>query len=250
MLIITADDYGKDIRTTDNILRCGLAGRISCASAMVFMDDSVRAASMSRGSGIEIGLHLNFTTPFHDRAAQPALAYHQERVIRYLTSVALAQALYNPFLVQSFRILFQAQIDEFFRLYDMKPDFYNGHHHMHLCANVLRAGLLPRAARVRGTFTLGASEKSSLNRWYRRRLDRLIAQNYVSTRGFFTIAPVSNHERIAALLRRAQLEDIEIEVHPEIQEETEFLLGEKFRQMSSATRMCRFTDLAGCAEKV
>ena len=46
MLIITADDYGKDERTTDNILKCAEERRITSMSAMVFMNDSERAAKI------------------------------------------------------------------------------------------------------------------------------------------------------------------------------------------------------------
>ena len=35
-----------------------------CVSAMVFMEDSERAASIARADAIDAGLHLNFTTAF------------------------------------------------------------------------------------------------------------------------------------------------------------------------------------------
>jgi predicted glycoside hydrolase/deacetylase ChbG (UPF0249 family) len=245
MVIITADDYGKDARTSDNILKCGFARRVSCASAMVFMDDSVRAASMSKGAGIEFGLHVNVTAPFTSGAVSPAIRSHQARTIRYLNSLSLAQVLTNPFLAGSFRTVFEAQVDEFRRLYGAPPAFYNGHHHMHLCANILSGGLLPAGARIRGTFTFERGEKGLANQWYRRRLQRLISRTYCSTGGFYTIAPVSDARRVSSLLQRGQTEDVEIEVHPELDEETEFLLSERFGDLLVGTRLCAFTDLPG-----
>jgi hypothetical protein len=39
LLIINADDWGRDAHTTDNILDCALRGTISSVSAMLFMED-------------------------------------------------------------------------------------------------------------------------------------------------------------------------------------------------------------------
>jgi chitin disaccharide deacetylase len=245
MVIITADDYGKDAKTTNNILRCGSAKRISCASAMVFMDDSARAASVSKGTGMEFGLHLNLTAPFNSGAVPPEIRSHQTRIIRYLNSHSLAQVFSNPLLAGSFRTVFEAQVEEFRRLYGTSPPFYNGHHHMHLCANVLGGGLLPAGARIRGTFTFGEGEKGLMNRWYRRHLHGLISHTYSSTGGFFTIAPVSDARRICALLQRGRAGDIEIEVHPELDEETEFLLSDRFGDLLAGIRLCTFADLLG-----
>jgi predicted glycoside hydrolase/deacetylase ChbG (UPF0249 family) len=63
-LIINADDWGRSRETTDRTLECWERGSISSVSAMVFMEDSVRAAALARERGIDTGLHLNFTTPF------------------------------------------------------------------------------------------------------------------------------------------------------------------------------------------
>ena len=63
-LIVNADDWGRDAETTDRIFECVVPGAVSSVSAMVFMQDSERAAGIAREHGIEAGLHLNFTTPF------------------------------------------------------------------------------------------------------------------------------------------------------------------------------------------
>jgi len=64
MLIITADDYGKNKFITDRILTCSNKKRITSASVMVFMEDSKRAAEFANFNNLEFGLHINLTTPF------------------------------------------------------------------------------------------------------------------------------------------------------------------------------------------
>ena len=64
MLIINADDWGYDAHTTTRALTCVERGSISSVSAMVFMEDSERAAAVARDRGIDAGLHLNLDTPF------------------------------------------------------------------------------------------------------------------------------------------------------------------------------------------
>src|SRR5213594_3601887 len=64
LLILNADDWGRDRGTTGRILDCALRGAVSSVSAMVFMEDSERAAAIARERGIDAGLHLNFTTSF------------------------------------------------------------------------------------------------------------------------------------------------------------------------------------------
>jgi chitin disaccharide deacetylase len=243
MLILTADDYGKDAKTTDNILQCSLQKRITSASAMVFMQDSERAASLSKGSELEIGLHLNFTEPFNGSNVSPALRQHQKRIKAYLDITRLTQIICNPFLARSFSLVFQAQQDEFRRIYGKTPDFYNGHHHMHLCMNVILGKLLPAKARIRNTFSFESGEKGIFNLWYRNYLHRLISKRFISTEGFFTIAPVHDLDRLRAIFKRAQTERIEIEVHPEIEEEKNFLLSEKFKTLLNTVQSGKFERL-------
>src|ERR1700674_3520796 len=61
LLIINADDWGRDYETTARTLECALRGTISSVSAMVFMQGSEQAAAIALERGIDAGLHLNFT---------------------------------------------------------------------------------------------------------------------------------------------------------------------------------------------
>jgi chitin disaccharide deacetylase len=245
MLIITADDYGITPTATDAILRCGLAARITSASAMVFMADSERSAALAGGSPLEFGLHLNFTELPTGANVPDVVRRHIERTARFLTRHRLAHACYHPGLRDSFRIAFDAQCEEYERSYRVPAPFFNGHHHMHLCANVVLAELIPRASRVRTSFTFEAGQKSRLNLAYRRMIHRRVLARYVSTDSFFSIEPLHDAARHRALIERSRSEAVEIETHPATAKESQFLLGGEFGALLARTLLGRFGDLSG-----
>src|SRR6185437_6444247 len=84
VLIVNADDWGRDRQTTDRTLDCLRCGAVSSVSAMVFMNDSERAAAIARDNGIDAGLHLNFTSSFSHPGIPSRLAEHQKRLSQYL----------------------------------------------------------------------------------------------------------------------------------------------------------------------
>jgi predicted glycoside hydrolase/deacetylase ChbG (UPF0249 family) len=63
-LIINADDWGRDLQTTDCILDCVTCRSVSSVSAMVFMQDSHRAANLALQNNVDAGLHGNLSTAF------------------------------------------------------------------------------------------------------------------------------------------------------------------------------------------
>jgi hypothetical protein len=63
-VFVNADDWGMDVDTTNRSLDCALQGTISSVSAMVFMEDSERAALLAQQHKVEAGIHLNFTKTF------------------------------------------------------------------------------------------------------------------------------------------------------------------------------------------
>lgn len=228
-LIVNADDWGRNYEATVRTEECFLGGAISSVSAMVFMEDSERAADIARERGIDTGLHLNFTTSFSGPGSRPQLVLHQERVARYLRGNRLAQALFHPGLVRSFQYIVTAQWDEFSRLYGAQPGRLDGHHHMHLCANVLLQSLLPAGIIVRRNFSFQLGEKGFLNRSYRMVIDSWLARSHPMTDYFFSLPPLESPrvERIAALAREAV---VEVETHPINPDEYRFLLsGELLR---------------------
>ena len=102
MLIINADDWGRSRAETDAALQCHEHGRITSASAMVFMLDSERAAELARESEIDVGLHLNFAEKFTGHSVPRMLEACQSKVTLFLMQNKYSQLVYNPFLRKEF----------------------------------------------------------------------------------------------------------------------------------------------------
>jgi len=236
MLIITADDWGKNAATTDNTMLCFKNGRITSLSAMVFMRDSERAAELARRSGVESGLHLNFSLPYDGAVRSEKLLTSQLRLAAFLEKSRFAPMFYNPFLKKEFEYVCMVQYDEYVRLYGMAPAHINGHRHKHLCWNVLIDGLIPRGSRVRRTFTFSWGEKNPLKIMYRRLIDQFIIRKYVCTDSFFSIVPIDKKERLQRIVNLSKQSVVELMVHPERKEELDFLMSaEYFETISLVT---------------
>src|SRR5271165_2675476 len=225
LLIINADDWGRDHETTDRTLECFLRGALSSVSAMVFMEDSARAAAIARERGIDAGLHLNLTTPFSSQNCPAPLMERQGELGRHLSRHRLSQLVFYPSLVRSFEYVVSAQIDEFCRLYGVAPGRLDGHHHMHLCANVLLGRLLPTGTVTRRNFSFQPGEKSFGNRFYRKVVDRMLARRHGLTDFFFSLAPLEPPGRLKRIFRLARQCVVEVETHPFNLEEYRFLAG-------------------------
>lgn len=223
MLIINADDWGRDSDTTERTLDCVHRGGVSSVSAMVFMEDSERAAVMAREHAIDAGLHLNLTTPFSAGNCPPRLMEYQQKLAQYLLRHRLAQVMFHPGLTSAFEYVMAAQLEEFRRLYGADAGRLDGHHHMHLCANVLLQGLLPPNTIVRRNFSFEAGEKSLWNRLYRRLVDRMLARRHRLTDYFFSLAPLQPESRLQRILSLSLQYVVEVEVHPINKDEYQFL---------------------------
>jgi YdjC-like protein len=230
-LIVNADDWGRDVETTDRILECVQCAAVSSASGMVFMEDSERAAALARERGVDIGLHLNLTTPFSLSPCSSRLLEHQARLSRYLRSNRFAQTLYHPGLRGSFEYVVKAQFEEFRRIYGAEPARVDGHHHMHICANVLLAGLLPAGTLVRRNFSFRKGEKSLVNRVYRKMIDGMLMRHHRLVDFLFPLPPVEPVGRLQRVFRLAHHYVVELETHPINPEEYRFLTsGDILRQ--------------------
>jgi hypothetical protein len=225
LLIINADDWGRDRETTDCTLECVLQGTVSSVSAMVFMADSERAAAIARERGIDVGLHLNFTTPFSVANPPAALMERQRELAERLLRHRLSQVLFYPRLMRSFQYVVSAQQDEFCRLYGALPARLDGHHHMHLCANVLLGRLLPHGTVIRRNFSFQLGEKSFGNRFYRKVVDRMLARRHRLTDFFFSLSPLEPPGRLERIFSLARRFVVEVETHPLDAEEYRFLAG-------------------------
>lgn len=237
-LIVNADDWGMDRNTTDRTMECIWRGGVSSVSAMVFMQDSERAATVARQHAIEAGLHVNFTAPFSASGCSARLLEHQQRVARYLQRHRLAQVVFHPGLIRSFDYLVAAQLDEFRRIYGTDAKRIDGHHHMHLCANVLVQRLLPPGKIVRRNFSFERGEKTIWNRLYRKAVDHSLGRRHRLVDLFFSLPPLQPPERIERICSLAHQFVVELEAHPVNVEEYRYLTeGELFRQIGDTQIM-------------
>ena len=149
MLYVNADDLGRTEVISNKILDCYDQGRIHSTSAMAFMEDSERIAELASERGLAVGLHLNFIEGFTGEKVPPELRERHQNVISYLKAWKGNQFLFNPLLIKDFDYEFKAQWDEFCRLYRKEPDRIDGHHHMHLCINMLASGKIPKGIKIR-----------------------------------------------------------------------------------------------------
>jgi hypothetical protein len=244
LLIVNADDWGRDKETTDRTLECFVSGAISSVSAMVFMEDSERSADMARERGIDSGLHLNLTTPFSAPGTPARLIEHQLRLSRYLLRRRLAQVVFNPALVRSFEYVVAAQRAEYVRLYGSDPGRIDGHHHMHLCSNVILGTLLPAGTLVRRNFSLQRGEKSFFNRFYRRILDSALKRRHRLADFLFSLSPLEPI-RLRRIFSLARDFVVEVETHPVNPAERRFLAGgEIFRLAEDVPVAPRYAFLA------
>jgi chitin disaccharide deacetylase len=234
LLIVNADDWGRDVRTTNCIRDCARRKTVSAVSAMVFMEDSERAAALAREHGIDAGLHLNFTAPFTSRSCPAVVADRQRPLGSYLRRHRLAQVVFNPILARSFEYVINAQIDEFRRLYGADPSRVDGHHHMHLCANVLVPGLLPAGTLARRSFSFEAGEKGVVNRTYRRFVDGRLSGRHRLADYLFSLAPLEPSSRLERIFSLARQHVVEVETHPVQPDEYRFLTGGGINRLAEA----------------
>jgi predicted glycoside hydrolase/deacetylase ChbG (UPF0249 family) len=243
MLIINADDWGMNRTSTNNSLSCFREGRITSASAMAFMADSERAAALALEHGLDTGLHLNFTWSFDRPRRTGRLRDAQRRISAFLRSSRYAALLYHPFLRQDFAYSYQAQYEEFVRLYGAQPSHVDGHHHMHLCTNMLFDRLIPAGWRVRRSFTFRPGEKNIFNRCYRAAVDGLLQRRYICTDYFFGLQPKGGPERLRGAAALAQSRNVELMVHPERQEEFAFLMAPEQGRILSESKTAGYREL-------
>lgn len=231
ILIINADDWGADPETTDRIYECLCHGSVSSTSAMVFMSDSERAAALARKNPIDVGLHLNLTAPFTGPGLPASLIRQHAKVIGFLTRNRFARTIFHPGLVHSFRDVVTAQLEEFQRLYGMAPQRIDGHHHMHLCANILLGKLIPSGTIVRRNFSFQPGEKSIANRLYRKATDAILTKRHLMSDYLFPLQPLEPLARLERIVRLAHDCAVELETHPVNADEYQFLVGGGLRNL-------------------
>jgi predicted glycoside hydrolase/deacetylase ChbG (UPF0249 family) len=231
MLIINADDWGRSRAETDAALECYRNGRITSVSAMVFMKDSERAAELAKENDLDAGLHLNFAEKFTGSRVPTTLREYHDRIVRFLMRNRYSQLLYNPFLRKEFSYSCEAQAEEFARLFGKAPSHIDGHHHMHLCANLLLSKLIPVGMKMRRNFSFWPGEKSLLNRTYRGLVDRWLARRYRLSDYFFDLTQCIEKTKLDRVAALAKSSNVELMTHPILEPEAKYLMSDEFSEI-------------------
>jgi predicted glycoside hydrolase/deacetylase ChbG (UPF0249 family) len=231
MLIINADDWGRSLAETNAAFKCSKEKRITSVSAMVFTEDSQRAAELANANGLDVGLHLNFSEEFTDKRCPGRLRDSHNRIVGFLKQNKYAQLLYNPFLRKEFAYSYEVQANEFLRLFGRPPSHIDGHHHMHLCANILVSNVIPAGMKMRRNFSFWPGEKSLFNRAYRALADRWLARRYRLPDYFFDLTQCIREKKLERVAALAKSSNVELMTHPIVRAESEYLMSDEFQAM-------------------
>jgi predicted glycoside hydrolase/deacetylase ChbG (UPF0249 family) len=246
MIIINADDWGASRDATDAAFECFKAGRLASVTAMVFMRDAERAAEIARDTALDVGLHINLDEPFADgRCLQEVVAAHA-RIGRFLRWHKYAQVLYNPWLRSDFRRVYEAQVTEFQRLYGRAPSHFDGHHHLHLCSNMMMDNVIPRGQIVRRSFSFSPGQKSWVNRCYRHYVDFQLGQRFRLTDYFFALSRYLEPRQFETIAALARMGTVELMTHPERRAEFDWLMSDNYLKSTLGLQVGSFTALATC----
>jgi predicted glycoside hydrolase/deacetylase ChbG (UPF0249 family) len=250
MMIVNADDWGGTSAETDAALRCYESGRISSVTAMVYMQDSVRAAEIANGISMDVGLHLNLTQIFTGIQGNGLLKEYHCQVVRFLARSKYSRLIYNPALRKQFKYVYEAQVEEFLRLYGRPPSHIDGHHHQHLCANILLDNVIPFGERVRRNFSFWPAEKMILNRAYRRASDAWLSRRYLLTDYFFSLSHCLQNDTITRVADVARRSSVEIMTHPIKGEEYSYLMSDSYIDAFRHVELSMFGEVnqVSCAD--
>jgi predicted glycoside hydrolase/deacetylase ChbG (UPF0249 family) len=132
-----------------------------------------------------------------------------------------------------------AQVEEYVRLYGVAPERVDGHHHMHLSANVLLAGLLPPGIVVRRHFSHESGEKALRNGIFRWATDGLLKRGYRVADFLFSVIPFEPPARLQQIISLAGHSIVEVETHPADPAEYRFLAGGEIFRLAGNSPIAR-----------
>jgi hypothetical protein len=245
LLIVNADDWGRDAATTDAVAECFAAGRVTSATAMVFMADSLRAAQLARAVGLPVGLHLNLSEGFTAtdvpegvrRAQSSLLPRFSERGRRWRRWIP------DPRIDRAVERCVADQLTCFQALYGGPPTHVDGHHHVQVSPTVARTPALAALPLRRALSHPRGSPPVALARYARH---RLVLARAAGTDSFLSIASIADDllaGRAPALLADARDEVVEVMAHPGLERDRELLLSEAWARVLAGNRLGSYADL-------
>lgn len=118
-IVLCADDFGMNPAIDQGILKLAQLGRLSATSCLVEGPSFAAGVDALRHSGLQLGLHLNFT----ESLGQPGLYMPVSSLIR--------QAYLRRLDADSVASQVRRQLDRYESLLGRAPDFVDGHQHVH-----------------------------------------------------------------------------------------------------------------------
>jgi predicted glycoside hydrolase/deacetylase ChbG (UPF0249 family) len=186
---------------------------------------------------------LNFDEQLTGDVPDLRVKEYLNQTATFLTGSKLRQVMYNPMLHRQFEYLYNVQYEEFLRLYRRPPSHINGHHHRHLCSNVLLGKIIPDGSRVRRSFTFMKGERSFGNRLYRRGVDAMLKRRYITTDMFFAASPSVEPNYLKQRVELAKKHNVELMVHLSSRREVEFLMRQDFIDSIGEAHRGTYRDL-------
>jgi predicted glycoside hydrolase/deacetylase ChbG (UPF0249 family) len=245
LLIVNADDFGWNAEATDRTVECFAAGQITSTTALVHMEDSERAAALGREHGFAIGLHLNLTDPFTGSDIPAAERERQAAACRIFGGggLRLRSWTYDPRIATLVDDAIRDQVERFHALFEREPTHADGHNHVQVCPNVVRAKALA-GFKLRNALWAWPSTRSAMG-FARAARRGLTARRYLTTRYFVDIAelhrlgPDAMEQRVSL----ARTASVEVMAHPGFGHELEALRSPAWAAAIAALPRGSYRDL-------
>jgi predicted glycoside hydrolase/deacetylase ChbG (UPF0249 family) len=157
-LIVTADDFGIGLKTSEGIIQAHLHGPVTATSLMSITGDHVRASVplLAEAPNLDVGLHLVLT----NCGEKPAMARVSSGLVdhngEFFTNGKLwLRAMTGKLDRAGVADEIAAQAELFRKLMGRFPDYVDGHHHSHqlpivrdALLDVIQHDILPPVTRV------------------------------------------------------------------------------------------------------
>ena len=144
-VVFCADDFGMNLAADTGIIRLAARGRLSAASCLTQGPTFSANAPALVETGVQLGLHLNFTEPLPRTGTISTSAQTPEL---YLPLPQLIRRAYLRRIDRdTVRGQIERQLDIFETVFDRRPHFIDGHQHIHqlpLIREILLETLLQR----------------------------------------------------------------------------------------------------------
>jgi chitin disaccharide deacetylase len=249
LLIVNADDWGGERRSTEAIHEAFRAGRVTSTTAMVYMEDSGRAAGIATDEGLPVGLHLNLTQPFTEADIPEPVRERQRRVAAAFGghgpdgqpgTARRRRWLYDPRVARVVGDALRDQLERFEAIYGGPPTHFDGHNYVDTTPNVFLSRALPRGAKMRSSLDRYPLDTGAgaVARELRHRLRR---SRFHSTRYVLHISDLDlpDDPRLAF----AATESVEVICHPDNPSEMERLMSAEWATCLARVRTGSFADL-------